>query len=185
MAQFLCIKFSLIPSNFPLIRESDTKKAEQFCKSSILEGQNWPKHQFSQIVKCQMAIFCFTVNFVIKELKFCKIVQLFLCQFLWWVRGNLREQEKNQNTKTGPMSVPEQRQWSGCLWFAIQQLPGLLSSSIVIPLQRHCPPFKKRYFWINKKMSKYMYLLISGFSWDLWYSPSAKSSQKLRAIHNR
>ena len=37
------------------------------------------------------------------------------------------------------MSVPEQRQWSGCFRFAEQQLPGLAVSSMVVPLQRHCP----------------------------------------------
>ena len=50
---------------------------------------------------CQVpnGYFLFIVNFVIKELKFCKIVQLFLCQLLWWVRGNLREQEKIKTQK--------------------------------------------------------------------------------------
>ena len=39
------------------------------------------------------------------------------------------------------MSVPEQRQLSGCSTFAKQQVPGLVMSSIVpfVPSQRQCP----------------------------------------------
>ena len=32
-AQFLCLIFSLVPSNFPLTRGTEKKKAEQFCKT--------------------------------------------------------------------------------------------------------------------------------------------------------
>ena len=35
--RFLCFKFSLNPIKFSLPRETDTKKAEQFYKTSILE----------------------------------------------------------------------------------------------------------------------------------------------------
>ena len=51
---------------------------------------NWPKHEFCQIAKCQMAfLYC-----IIQELKFFKIVQLLLSQFLSW-EDFMRETRKN------------------------------------------------------------------------------------------
>ena len=37
---------SLVPSNFPIARETETKKTEQLCKSLILDWWNWSKQQF-------------------------------------------------------------------------------------------------------------------------------------------
>ena len=62
---------------FSFKRETDTeKKVEKFCKASILEKENGPKHQVCQIAKCQMFL-CITVNCIIHELKFFKIAQFF------------------------------------------------------------------------------------------------------------
>jgi hypothetical protein len=39
MAQFLCLKFSLIPSSSPLTRENDTKKLIDFAKVQFLNDK--------------------------------------------------------------------------------------------------------------------------------------------------
>jgi hypothetical protein len=88
---------------------------------------------------------------LLKNQSFAKLFRYFCVRSSGEWEENLREQEKKWNTKTGPMSVPEQRQWSGCLWFAIQQLPGLLASSIVIPLQRHWGSYIQVKVFLNQQ----------------------------------
>ena len=58
MAQFLWKKY-LNSLKFSLTRETDKKKLSHF----------WPKHQFCQIAKFQMAFFSIAVNFSLQILK--------------------------------------------------------------------------------------------------------------------
>ena len=53
------------------------------------------------IAKWQMAIFCITVNFIIEELKFCKIAQLFLKDNLRGLWGSLKHKNWNLDTDKG------------------------------------------------------------------------------------
>ena len=82
--------FSLIPSNLPLTRENYAIKSwailQDFSSSMITLTKKSILTNY-QIAKC---IFCLTVNFIIQELKFCKITQL---------SENLREQVKNLRYK--------------------------------------------------------------------------------------
>ena len=56
---------------FSLTRETDTKKAEQFFKDSILS--------YTQKNMAIWQSLCFGQFFIISELKFCKIADLFMC----------------------------------------------------------------------------------------------------------
>ena len=89
-AQFLCFKFSLFPSNVPLTRETETKKVEQFKKYIY----SWMIKLTPILPDCKVSNgFC-----IIQEMKFSKLTQFFLPQFLWWEKnwGNKRK-FKTQN----------------------------------------------------------------------------------------
>ena len=55
--------FSQIFSDF-LTRKKMTQKAEQFCKTSIIEWWNWPSNQICQIAKCQMTSFHLNIQYL-------------------------------------------------------------------------------------------------------------------------
>ena len=99
-AGFVCLKFPFNPLNFTSHqRNCCTKSLSNFAKLQFINDKIDQNTNFFQIAKVQMAFFCTTVNFIIKELKFCKTFQLFcVCQFLWW-EVNLRELKGNLKQK--------------------------------------------------------------------------------------
>ena len=56
MVRFLCLIFSLVPSNVPLTRGTETKKAEQFQKKKLQILYD-KIEQNSNFAKCQMAFY--------------------------------------------------------------------------------------------------------------------------------
>ena len=88
------------------------KKAEQFFKISILEWQNWSKHQFCQNCPVPNGFVCITPNSRIQELKFFKIAQLFCASF-----SGERKFERKFKTQKSDLS-----------WFSTFSSTTLLSS---------------------------------------------------------
>ena len=74
----ICVKKnSLVPSEKLVTRENWDKLSVYF---STFEWWNWPKHQFCQITKRQMAFYGIAVNFIIQKLKSKR-----LAQWSWYV----------------------------------------------------------------------------------------------------
>ena len=99
---------------------------------SIFEWWNWPKHQFCQIAKCQMAFFGITVNFIIQRLKSKHLVCL---SFLWW-QVFLREREKIFFTHSGPKNTKSAPFF---ILFFFGSFCSLMSNNVVQNLDKSYP----------------------------------------------
>ena len=87
----------LVPSNFSLMRETETKKCEQCCKNSILDLVNT---NVSKLPSDKCLFFC---KVYYSRIEILKIAHLFCLSFSWV--ENLREQENLFSRKSGPKVI--------------------------------------------------------------------------------
>ena len=79
-ARNMCKIFSLVPSKKPVIRENWDKLSVYF---TIFKWWNWPKHEFCQIAKCQLALlYRYLLMLSFDNWSFAKFISFFPCQFL-------------------------------------------------------------------------------------------------------
>ena len=100
MARFLCSIYSLVPSNFPLTRGTETKKSW-----AILEKTSNLNDKIEQNSNFAKWLFCISVNChhsKIEVLHNCSA--FFTCQFLWGEKI-WEDWEEIQNTKTVPRTA--------------------------------------------------------------------------------
>ena len=77
-AGFVCFRFPFNPLKFtPHQRNWRTKNLSNFAKLQFISDKINQNTNFAKLPRFKWLFFCTTLNFIIQELKFCKIAQLF------------------------------------------------------------------------------------------------------------
>ena len=89
----MCFLFSLVPSYFPLMRETDRKKVEHFWKLTLIL---YNKKTHLAMANLKKLVFWWILSFK-NWLDYAKLLNFFVCQFFLW-DSNMREWDKIRNT---------------------------------------------------------------------------------------